>query len=214
MRKLDFVFLIDSTEGMQPCISALKENVSLLFESFGGIKTDWRGKVIAYRDISADGDRWFEDNIFVTDVNKFNSQLNKLEVIGGDGNYNSALDALYKVASMPTTKTDAENFSSNFWRSKTDRIICLFTKSLYCSDMIYDEFEGGNIEDVINVFQANRITLILYAPDHDLWYELVAMKAEYHIPNGVESDSIRAILSTIPSMISRGCSPDWGEEVL
>ncbi len=60
----DFVFLIDSTGSMQPCMNALVQNLSVFLDGLAGAQSpvhDWRGKVVGYRDARVDGDAWFED---------------------------------------------------------------------------------------------------------------------------------------------------------
>src|SRR5207253_10259760 len=73
---VDIVFLLDATGSMQPCIDALKDNIAKFIDSLteGGPNNqlpvrDWRGRVVGYRDLPADGDGWYVDNPFVRDPN-------------------------------------------------------------------------------------------------------------------------------------------------
>jgi len=183
----DFVFLIDGTGSMKPCMDALKENISIFFESLADAQTpvtDWRGKVVTYRDQKVDGSHWFEDNDFVAnDEVALKAQLDKLEEKGGGDEPESALDALHKVATMTIAEEGTQDVSVNGWRhqsSKAARLIILFTDATYHPVMTYGEAEGGTVEDVISAFHTNRIMPILYAPDHELWDAVGAIdKAEY-----------------------------------
>ena len=53
MRQVDFIFLIDGTLSMQPCMDSLKANINVFLDELMGeqsVLRDWRGKVVTYRD--------------------------------------------------------------------------------------------------------------------------------------------------------------------
>ena len=172
----DFVFLIDGTGSMKPCMDALKENISIFFDTLADPQnpvSDWRGKVVAYRDQKVDGSQWFEDNDFVSnDEAALKAQLNTLEAAGGGDEPESALDAIHKLATMPVTPTDAQEIPQGSWRNNVSRVIILFTDATYHPNMTYGEGEGGDINDVRTAIHTNGIILVFYAPDHDLWDEV------------------------------------------
>ena len=54
---VDFIFLIDGTGSMDPCMDALKSNINVFLDELTGIQSpirDWRGKVVTYRDQQVD----------------------------------------------------------------------------------------------------------------------------------------------------------------
>ena len=85
---VDIVFLMDATGSMEPCIDALKDNVTTFVESMcessqmNPVK-DWRAKVVGFRDFLED-DEPLVDNPFVKDPTAVRSQLDNLEAMGGE----------------------------------------------------------------------------------------------------------------------------------
>ena len=87
----DIVFVVDVTGSMQPCIDALRENISVFIDTLsssdannGSPVKDWRGRVVGYRDFKADGERdWMIDSPFVRDPAALKGQLLSVESRGG-----------------------------------------------------------------------------------------------------------------------------------
>lgn len=174
----DFVFLIDATGSMGPCMEALKSNLGVFIEHLSGGQTplrDWRGKVVAYRDVEADGSRWFEDNPFVRkDGAALREQLAGLEPEGGGDEPESLLDALYLVANMESDTKGEPNPDPNKWRYRSDaaRVVIVFTDATYHPVMVAAGIEGGSVTDVINRVMAQKLTVVLFAPDHNCYLPL------------------------------------------
>ena len=138
----DFVFLIDATESMQSCLDALVQNISVFVDGITDPQTivrDWRGKAVCYRDADTDGDMWFEDNPFVSDVEALKSQLRRIEAMGGGDAPESLLEALHKVITMEAETEPGSQSEPNEhkWRHRSEsaRVIIVFTDSTYHETM-------------------------------------------------------------------------------
>ena len=177
----DFIFLIDSTASMGPCMDALKENIGVFIDALNeghqgqSPVRDWRGKVVAYRDTRYDGSDWLEVNPFVqNDADALKAQLASLVPHGGGDEPESLLDALYVVASMEQTPAGAEECEEDKWRHRREaaRVVIVFTDATYHPEMTVAGAEGGMVQDVAHQLMANRIMLNVYAPDHACYDEL------------------------------------------
>jgi len=187
---VDMVFVVDVTGSMEPCINALKNNISTFIDSLTAQDAnnsspvkDWRAKIVGYRDFNHDAEP-FIDNAFVKTAEELKSQLAKLHAEGGVDEPESALDAIYKVATMEQSAKDAAP-TPNKWRyrSSAARVVILFTDAS-CHDTMAG---GGTLDDVINVINANRVILNIFAPDMPCYHTLgEAQKADY---NSIEYDS-------------------------
>ena len=86
----DIVFLIDVSGSMKPCIDALRTNIEAFIDSLSKGEgnsappvSDWRGKVVGYRDVEAaqsEGLPWIVDHPFVRDATALKAQLSELEL--------------------------------------------------------------------------------------------------------------------------------------
>ncbi len=147
--KFDIVFCVDATGSMQPCIDQLKNNMQTFVDSFLAEKgqtqfvPDWRARVIAFRDIEADGEEFGLEgsNPFVSDVHSLKNQIERIEAKGGGDTPENILDALY----VAITKSD--------WREGVLHVVIAFTdappKQLHASTV-----EPGQARDVSTVIQA------------------------------------------------------------
>jgi hypothetical protein len=174
----DFIFLIDSTGSMGPCMEALKANIAVFIDQLSEGQTpirDWRGKAIAYRDVKSDGSSWFENNPFVrNDAAALKAQLASLTPEGGGDEPESLLDALYVVATMEAAAAGEKDPDPLMWRHRRDaaRVVVVFTDATYHREMSVSGAEGGSVRDVMNQLIAQKIVLLLYAPDHECYDEL------------------------------------------
>ena len=176
----DIVFLLDVSGSMGPVLEDLVKNVSTFVDSLTTkdannscpIK-DWRGKVVGYRDIEHDGAEWIVENPFVRDAGDLKGQLGKLEAEGGGDEPESLLDAIYQVASMPST--DKGDESSDCWRYLRDatRVLIVFTDASYKPSFTLPGSGGtGGLGDIRNAITANRIVLAVFSPDMPCYDEL------------------------------------------
>lgn len=185
---VDILFLLDITGSMQPCIDALKRNISNFIDYLTTKDAnnsmpvrDWRAKVVGYRDYEFDREP-FVDAPFVREPDTLKRQLDRLVAEGGHDEPESLLDALYKVATMGQTEKDAQSDDPYKWRyrSAAARVVIVFTDATYKEPMHLPEAKGGGFDDVVNVITANRILLSIFAPDMECYDRLSAIdKSEY-----------------------------------
>ncbi len=183
---VDIVFLVDVTGSMQHCIDALKQNISAFIDTLTAKSANndspvkhWRGKVVGFRDYKFDKEP-FVDNPFTEDTNVLRQQLGNLRAEGGGDEPESLLDALYRVATLPTTEKSAQSSDPFKWRyrSQAARVVVAFTDASY--HPVMTEPSGGTVDEVINAIHANRIILSLFAPEMDCHDKLgEADKSEY-----------------------------------
>ena len=197
---VDLVFLIDATGSMQPCIDALKDNISTFIDSLttrgpnneNPIK-HWRAKAVGYRDFKCDSIP-FVDNPFVEDAGQLKAQLAKLEATGGGDEPESLLDALYKVSTMAQMPKGAASLEANMWRYRSEaaRVVVAFTDASYHEVM---EQPKGTVADLINVLHSNRIILNLFAPEMPCHDALCAAdKSDYQAISLADGKSPQAAL--------------------
>lgn len=180
---VDIVFLLDISGSMQPSIDALRDNINGFVNSLaspdangGSPVKDWRIKVAGYRDSLADGKQWWVEFPFSTSVDEVRSNLASLEAKGGGDEPESLLDALHKVASLPTTeRSDAPN--PDMWRHRhaAARVVIFFTDATYHPKVAIDEAKGATVDDVGREIQNARIILVGYCPEHDCYQDLAAI---------------------------------------
>jgi hypothetical protein len=219
---VDIVFLVDATGSMQPCIDALKANISTFIDTLTskGPNNDnpvkhWRAKAVGYRDAIHDKE-WFLDNPFVEDAGVLKSQLNSIVAEGGGDEPESLLDALHKVATMPATEKGAEPEARSWrYRSSAARVVVAFTDASYHAVMT--EPKGGTFQDLVNVMTSHRIILSLFAPEMSCHGELGSIdKAEYHsIPDNLaEFTNDQANFKATMEMLAKSVSTSAQVEIL
>ncbi len=202
----DIVFLIDVSGSMQPCIDALKQNISTFIDSLSGKDAnntapvkDWRASVVGYRDHKADPS-WFAEPPFTRDVAELKANLNRLSAEGGGDEPESLLDALYKVIRRGSTAKGAQEEPGK-WRYRSDatRVVVVFTDATFHPEMSIPEARGGTVDDIRTECTNNRIILSIFAPDGmDCYGALSAIdKAEweaYPCPSGPQ-EGLKAFTS-------------------
>ena len=177
----DIVFLIDATGSMQPCIDHLKENIKQFFitlttedaNNSNPVK-DWRGKIVGYRDITHDGDKWIESNPFENDMSIIEKQLDSLEADGGGEEPESLLDALITIAEMEETEKDSTTLDPEKWRysSSADRTVIIFTDASFHE--VTSQPEGATIDDVILAVLNNNLNMLIFAPETKKCFDMIA----------------------------------------
>jgi hypothetical protein len=175
---VDIVFLLDVTGSMQPCIDALKNNIATFIDTLTtkGANNEnpvkhWRAKAVGYRDAKEDRE-WFADAPFVEDPAALKAQLSVLKAEGGGDEPESLLDALHRVANMPTTAKGTQPEPDKWrYRSEAARVVVAFTDASYHATM--EQPKGGSVSDVINAIHSNRIILNLFAPEMKCHDELL-----------------------------------------
>ena len=190
---VDIVFLIDATGSMSPCIEALKNNIQTFVEGLTAKDAnnaspvkDWRAKVVGYRDCDVDAQP-FIDNPFVGTAGELRAQLTGLTADGGGDEPESLLEALFKVANMPSTPKGAPP-DPYAWRHKpaAARVVVIFTDATYKEPLA--DPKGATFDDVAHVLQNNRIILSIFAPELACYDKLRTIdKAEWNIVRGDEN---------------------------
>ena len=185
----DIVFLMDATGSMQPAIDDLKKNIKLFFRKLqetdpngGAVVRDWRARVIAFRDVEADGKHWLVDNPFVRDAAAVEAQLDAIEAMGGGDEPESLLDALYTVARLGSTAKAAQEEDDRKWRYRGDaaRCVIVFTDASFKPATMIPEAPGLTWEDIANAVMQERLRLSIFAPQMDCYDDLQQIdKCEY-----------------------------------
>ncbi|HOI54324.1 MAG TPA: VWA domain-containing protein [Phycisphaerae bacterium] len=175
---VDIVFLIDATGSMQPCIDALKANISTFIDTLTTPNANnqapvkhWRAKAVGYRDFGSDQQPLI-DHPFVEDAAAIKAQLAEITAEGGGDEAESLLDALYRVATMEQTGKGGQ-FEPTKWRYRSDaaRVVIVFTDAPYKDVMTSPA--GGTFDDLKNAIHGNRIILSIFAPNLPC-YDLLA----------------------------------------
>ena len=175
---VDIVFLIDATGSMEPCIDALKTNISVFVDSMTTKSQvnpvrDWRAKVVGYRDFLDAEAPPMEDNPFVTDPDKLKLQLSSLEAYGGGDEPESLLDAIHIVANMGQSERGAQELDPNKWRYRSNaaRVLIVFTDATYHPTTK----DGGTFDDIHLSCTSNRILLFIFAPELPCYDQLASI---------------------------------------
>ena len=190
----DIVFLLDATGSMQPCIQAVTQNISTFIDTLnapdanGGVLIkDWRVRVVAYRDRDADGSQWWVDNPFTSDAEEVKRQLSAIEAKGGGDEPESLLDAMYALTQWPAAEK-SESASNTAWRHRHDatRVVIIFTDASTKPTFKAADGSTGTINDLIPLYHANRLKVVLFAPEAPGYADLSAM-------NGLEWEPVGAL---------------------
>lgn len=186
----DIVFLIDVTGSMQPCIDALKNNIAAFVDALSKSDannsspiSDWRGRVVGYRDYCHDGEHgWLEVHPFVRDAAMLKTQLASLNARGGGDEPESLLDALSHIADIAESPKGEANESS--WRAKGEsaRFIIAFTDATYHTQMSIPGAAGGELTDAVNRLMSARIQLVFFAPDLPCYEEMASTPKSIYEP--------------------------------
>ena len=173
----DIVFLVDVTGSMKPCIDALRDNINKFIdmltstEGNGSPVTDWRARVVGYRDFIADGSTsygWLNDTVFTRDVTTLRHQLSSLTARGGGDNPESLLDAMMTVAATGSVDLQAtgDEENSNKWRvpGSAARIVIVFTDATYHPTMSIPGYEGAGVRDLYNIYNQEHIKPYFFVP--------------------------------------------------
>jgi hypothetical protein len=190
----DIVFLLDTTGSMKVCLQAITGNIATFVDTLsssdanGGVLIkDWRIRVIGYRDRDSDGSQWWIDNPFTSDVAQVKQQLSALEAKGGGDEPESLLDAMYTVSQWPSTEKGAPA-SPTGWRHRHDatRVMIIFTDASCKPAFTAADGSKGAIPDIINACNANKLKVLLFAPDAPCYADLSMM-------NGLEWEPVGAL---------------------
>lgn len=190
----DIVFLIDTSGSMKPCLTALTQNVGRLIETMvnpgansAATVTDWRAKVVGYRDAKADGDLWWTETPFTSDMAQIRADLAALEPKGGGDEPESLLDALWKLARTPVTEKGAVPDPAA-WRHRHDAVRCIivFTDASTHMATSIPEASGATSDDVIREVLNAKFRLFFFCPEAECYHVLSTI-------DGVEMDFVGSL---------------------
>jgi hypothetical protein len=215
----DIVLLIDSTESMKPCIDGLKQNIKEAFIKVlegggagGGQRPlqaiKWRARVISYRDVTADGDKWIElTNGFVEKADDLRAQLDAMIAMGGGDPEETALDAIYMA--IKDTK----------WRDKYEahKYILLFSDADTKGTMhegVVEQDESLEIDHLIHLLVMNRIKVYAVVPETDNYKKLlnklpksitmyVGKPGEENVYQGLQNQNYQKLLEALAKTVSQ-----------
>lgn len=204
----DIVFLVDVTGSMKPCINALRDNINKFIDMLtctggnGSPVTDWRARVVGYRDYNADGPTsygWLNDNDFTRDITTLRNQLAALEARGGGDLPESLLDAMMTVATagaIDLQSTGADE-NSKKWRApgSAARIVIVFTDATYHPTMSIPGYEEAGLRDLYNVYNQERIKPYLFVPSDASYAMLGRFKGAILTQCGDGADGLMSVTS-------------------
>ena len=209
---VDLVFLVDVTGSMGPCINALRDNINHFIDMLtstvgnGSPVTDWRARVVGYRDYPYDGPTaygWLMDNVFTSDVATLKSQLAALFPKGGgpgeEGIPESLLDAMMVVATSGKIDLQAgdDEANSKKWRpdGEAARIVIIFTDATYHPTMSIPGYEGAGVRDLYNVYNQEHIKPYFFVPSDASYAILGRFKGAMLTQCGEGSDGLVSVTS-------------------
>jgi hypothetical protein len=193
----DIVFLIDATGSMGGAIRDVTNNISVFVDTLntpdanGGVLVhDWRIRVIGFRDRDTDGSQWLIENPFTSDIAQAKAQLAALEAKGGGDEPESLLDAMYVISQWPSAPKGGQ-VSATEWRHRHDaaRIVVIFTDASAKPSFKAADGSIGSVHDLINTYHAQKLKVILYAPEAPIYAELSEMNGLEWEPIGVVGEN-------------------------
>lgn len=193
----DIVFLLDASGSMKECIQAVTQNISTFVDTLatpdanGGVQIrDWRIRVIGYRDRDADGSQWLVDNPFSADIGEVKAQLAALEAKGGGDEPESLFDAMYALTQWPASEKGEAPLPTG-WRHRHDaaRVVVAFTDASSKAGFKAADGSTGSVDDLIQAYYANKLKVILYAPEAPCYTDLSVMAGLEWEPVGTLGDN-------------------------
>ncbi|MBR4125038.1 MAG: hypothetical protein IKR13_02435 [Victivallales bacterium] len=209
---VDLVFLVDVTGSMGPCINALRENINHFIDMMtdttgnGSPVTDWRARVVGYRDYPYDGPTsygWLMDNDFTRDLPTLKAQVAALFPKGGgpgeEGIPESLLDAMMVVATAGKIDLQGGDSEENSKKWRPDgtaaRIVIVFTDATYHPTMSIPGYEGAGVRDLFNVYNQEHIKPYFFVPADPSYVILGRFKGAILTQCGEGSDGLISVTS-------------------
>ena len=227
---VDFVFAVDVSASMGPCIDALAEGLSRfiaeLVENPQAPVRSWRGRVVGFRDVRIDDEPFVEFPFVEDDSGALAAQLTQLIPQGGGDTPESLLDALWKIVHVGETPQGATTFEPTRWRHRRDaaRVVIVFTDADFHPTLSLPDVEGGTLDDVANAIMEHRVYLHVFAPDLPGYASLSEIdRAEFQPICGPREDpqaAMRRLVSNTANfhatleMLARSVSRSAAVEVL
>ena len=227
---VDFVFAVDVSASMGPCIEALAKGLSrFIDELVGNPQTpvrNWRGRVFGFRDARIDDEAFVAFPFVEGDSDALKDQLNELVATGGGDTPESLLDALWTIVHAGETAQGATALEPMRWRHRRDaaRVVIVFTDAAFHPTLSIPEAEGGTLDDVANAVMEHRVYLHVFAPELPGYASLSEIdRAEFQPICGPREDpqaALRRLVSNTANfhatleMLARSVSRSAAVEVL
>jgi hypothetical protein len=190
----DVVICIDITYSMQGCIDAVKANINKFVDNLitptNNRPIDWRATAVGYRDVTDSEAAAFEglDKPFTDDTEELRSRVASFVAAGGGDNDESALDALYKIATELKWPHEV---------GQAHRIVMLFTDADTHAEMDATTKPSGP-RDAGAVFQRysdDHIKLFIWGPDSVHYKTLAGIPKSEYFSLGTNFPQIKKQLS-------------------
>lgn len=144
-RKVDLVYVIDTTGSMNDKIEGLLETCTRFVEEFAALDLDHRAAVVAFGDLKVPGDKIMRTG-FTSRVKVTKKSLRNIPRYSGGGNQGeSSLEALDKTLAMP-------------FRSHAVRVVILIT------DEPAHQYEIRGSEMAVQLAQEEVLTFVISPP--------------------------------------------------
>jgi hypothetical protein len=184
---VDIVFCIDVTGSMDPILDAVKANALGFYDDVqtnlvakGKNVSQLRVRVVAFRDLVADGDAAIEESPFFTlpdDRAHFSEFVGGLTAEGGGDAPESGLEAVALAINSPWTKIgDRRRQVIVVWSDQPTTPLDASTVPVDLSSRIPADFSAltDAWEDEQGVMGSSSKRLILFAPDGPGWSDISA----------------------------------------
>jgi len=199
-KKVDIVFLIDSTGSMRDNVQGVKDNINLFLEIIKGKNFDFSLGLVSFSDLPR------EAKVFDTtkDIKKFRKFLDKIVFMGGGDIPESGYEALISAIEKVDFRNDAQKFF-------------IFISDAPQHDFDYDGQSRYTLDRIIAIMNREGITIDViganYLPIRQLAYGTGGTWK--HIPNGDPTFDVPILNSPrIRSYMERSLLPEIVEDKL
>jgi hypothetical protein len=182
---VDIVFCIDVTGSMTPILDAVKANALRFYDDVqqnltakGKNVDELRVRVVAFRDLVADGEAAMEESPFFSlpaELSAFSEFVNGLRAEGGGDAPESGLEAVALAMSSPwTTRGDRRRQVIVVWTDQPAHPLDAAALPAELSDRVPADFSALTDvwEDAQGPLGASSKRLILFAPDGPGWSDI------------------------------------------
>lgn len=174
----DVVFLIRSGANNRPIVEALASVMPYVEQELRSRHSvlESRFKVCGYSDVLSCGlSDWWVEGPFTSNILQAQKEISALDLHNGGDEPESLLDALLKLARMPSSSHDVAD--SSCWRHSDDarRFVVIFTNSSCHMTTQLPEAAGAGLEDVAQAVTAAKLRILLFAPEAPCYESLAVI---------------------------------------
>ena len=217
-KKVDLVFVIDSTGSMRSYIESVKKNLTSFVNEIESKKIELKMAVVEYRDITEDGDNStivhdFSGSKWTDDVSAVINVFDNIHVDGGGDEPETPTDAFQQIFNEWDTEdsekfvfllTDADykELDSNGW---------MYTQAV--KDDIHDWVGRGYVGGFYDAYDAGARKVFWRQMDANLYSGLSTTNAKWSMVNGQYS-TVDAWWMDASEPNVRDCTPMWYRKAL